>query len=70
MMKLAEVQYISDGEGNQMGVIVPMTLWQELISEMETTYLLKSNTMRQRLLEARQSNQGIPFEVVREKLGI
>jgi hypothetical protein len=70
MLKLAEVQYLSDVEGNPTGVLVPLALWQELISEQETAYLLNSGIMRQRLCEARQSNQGIPFEVVREKLGI
>jgi hypothetical protein len=36
----------------------------------ETAYLLSSETMRARLLAARASGEGIPGEVVREKLGI
>ena len=36
----------------------------------ETEYLLSSNKMRERILAARASDQGIPIEVVREKLGI
>lgn len=36
----------------------------------ETDYLLSSDTMKARLLAARESSEGIPFEVVREKLGI
>ncbi|OQW90937.1 MAG: prevent-host-death protein [Thiotrichaceae bacterium IS1] len=70
MLKLTEIQYLSDVEGNPTGVLVPLALWQELISEQETAYLLNNPAMRQRLCEARQSTQGIPFEVVREKLGI
>jgi hypothetical protein len=36
----------------------------------ETDYLLSSNKMRERLLAARDSSEGIPVEAVREKLGI
>ena len=39
-------------------------------SERETAYLLRSETMRRRLLEAMKRNDGIPFEEVCEKLGI
>jgi hypothetical protein len=38
--------------------------------EDETAYLLSSNKMKDRLLTARESDEGIPYEVVREKLGI
>jgi hypothetical protein len=36
----------------------------------ETEYLLSSEKMKERLLTARESDEGIPIEVVREKLGI
>ena len=65
-----DIQYISDEEGNPTGVIVPIDLWHEIISERETAYLLKSETMKQRLLQAKNRRDGVPFEVVREKLGI
>lgn len=44
----------------------------ELMGEQqdETEYLLSSNKMKERLLAARESDEGIPIEVVREKLGI
>jgi hypothetical protein len=64
------IQYISDEEGNPTGVIVPIDLWHEIISARETAYLLKSEAMKQRLLQAKNRRDGIPFEVVREKLGI
>ncbi len=66
----AEVQYVSDASGKTVGVIVPIELWQEIESERETAYLLKSETMRQRLLEAKECQEGIAFEEAREKLGI
>ncbi|MFL6216457.1 MAG: prevent-host-death protein [Blastocatellia bacterium] len=69
-MSAAEIQYISDESGNTVGVIVPIQLWREIESERETAYLLKSETMKRRLLEAKDRQEGIPLEDAREKLGI
>jgi antitoxin YefM len=66
----AEVQYISDESGNTTAVIVPIALWRELESERETAYFLKSETMKRRLLEARDRQGGLSIEAVVEKLGI
>lgn len=70
MTNQMEIQYVSDAEGNAVGVIVPIELWHEIESEIETAYLLKSETMKQRLLEAKERQEGIPLEEAREKLGI
>lgn len=70
MSQLLELQYILDEDGNTTGVIVPIELWREIISERETAYLLKSDAMKKRLLAAMTREEGIPFEVAREKLGI
>jgi len=69
-MNPSAIQYISDESGNRTGVIVPIELWHSIESELETVYLLKSETMKQRLLKAKNRSEGIPFEVVCEKLGI
>lgn len=69
-MSLTEIQYISDESGNPVGVIVPIELWREIESERETAYLLKSENMKRRLLEARERQDGIPLEEAVEKLGI
>ena len=69
-MSEVQLQYISDENGDLKGVIVPIELWRELVSELETSYLLKSEKMRQRLLEARDRNEGVPLEEVLEKLAI
>ncbi len=47
-------------------------LVEELIGEQqdETEYLLSSNKMKERLLAARESGEGISIEAAREKLGI
>jgi PHD/YefM family antitoxin component YafN of YafNO toxin-antitoxin module len=67
---MTDIQYISDESGNPTAVIVPIELWREIESEKETAYLLKSENMKRRLLEAQERNGGIPFEEAREKLGI
>jgi hypothetical protein len=64
------VQYVSDADGNPSGVIVPIELWRQIESERETAYLLKSETMKSRLLAAKERQQGISLEEAREKLGI
>jgi len=64
------VQYVSDASGKPVSVIVPIELWREIESERETAYLLNSETMRRRLLEAKDRQEGIPLEAVREKFGI
>ncbi len=67
---MGQIQYISDEQNNVTGVIVPIDLWQELQSEKETAYLLKSETMKKRLLEARNRKENIPFDDACKKLGI
>ena len=67
---MSEIQYVSDESGNPPAVIVPIELWREIESEKETAYLLKSENMKRRLLEAKERQTGIPFEEAREKFGI
>jgi hypothetical protein len=69
-MSELEVQYISDRQGNLQSVIVPIELWREVMSERATAYLLNSETMKKRLLEAIQRQEGIPFEDALAQLGI
>ena len=69
-MSTSEIQYISDAEGNNVGVIVPMKLWREIESERETAYLLRSETMKRRLLEAKERTNGISLDDALAKLGI
>ncbi len=69
-MAQLDIEYVLDKRGKPKGVIVPIRLWHEIQSERETAYLLKSPAMKKRLLKAKHRSEGIPFEVVREKLGI
>jgi len=64
------LQYVSDEEGRPVSVIVPIELWREIESERETAYLLKSASMKTRLLEAKERSDGISLEDARAKLGI
>lgn len=65
-----EIRYVSDSEGNTVGVIVPIALWREIESERETAYLLASETMKKRLLEAKDRDGGVSIEDACAQLGI
>lgn len=67
-MAHAQVQYVSDEEGHAVSVIVPIALWQEIASERETAYLLKSEPMKKRLLEAKNRTEGVSLEGARAAL--
>ena len=69
-MEIAEIQIVSNEAGEPTAVIVPIELWREIASERETAHLLKSETMKQRLLAAKQRQEGLSVEAVVEKLGI
>ena len=55
---MGKIQYISDENGKITGVIVPIELWREIQSEKETAYLLKRVTMKKRLIEAKNREEG------------
>ena len=64
------LQYVSDSDGHPVGVIVPIELWHEIVSERETAYLLNSVPMRERLLKAKGSSTALSVKEVRSRLGI
>jgi hypothetical protein len=64
---LEAIQYVSDREGNLTGVFVPIEVWREIESELETQYLLQSPVMRKPLLEALGRDQGLSLEETLEK---
>ena len=64
------VQYISDADGKEVGVSVPIDLWHEIESERETAYLLESETMKRRLLEAKERQGGVSLESVLARIRI
>jgi len=65
-----EIQVVSNEAGEPTAVIVPIDLWREIASERETEHLLKSETMKQRLLAAKDRTDGLSIETVVAKLGI
>jgi len=65
-----DIQYVSNENGEPTGVLIPIELWREISSERETAYLVKSDTMKRRLMEASKREEGIPFEDVCDRLGI
>lgn len=69
-LTMGQIQYICDENNKVTGVIVPIDLWREIESEKETAYLLKSEAMKKRLLDAKNRTEGIPFDEACQKLGI
>jgi antitoxin YefM len=67
----ADIQVVSNEAGEPTAVIVPIALWKEIASERETAYLLKSETMRQRLRAAleRESVSSMTLDHAVAKLG-
>ena len=65
-----EIQYVSDASGKPVAVIVPIELWREIESEKATAYLLKSDAMKRRLLEAEQRQEDFSLEKARERAGL
>ena len=66
----SDIQYLSNADGQHVAVVVPIELWREIASERETAYLLRSEAMRQRLLAAKESGEGIPLADVRAQLDL
>jgi antitoxin YefM len=64
------IQIVSNEAGEPTAVIVPIELWREIASERETVYLLKPETMKQRLPAAAHRRDGLPLDAVIEKLGL
>jgi PHD/YefM family antitoxin component YafN of YafNO toxin-antitoxin module len=64
------IQIFSSESGEPTAVIVPIELWREIESERETAYLLKSQTMKDRLLQAAHRQTGLSIDAAVEKLGI
>ena len=64
------IQYVTDENGNTTSVIVPIELWREIESERETAYLLKSETMKKRLLEARRRTSVSPNTPSHARTGV
>ncbi|WP_232314985.1 hypothetical protein [Picosynechococcus sp. PCC 7003] len=64
------LQYICDDTGQTLAVVVPIQVWQDLMADNETAYLLSSDAMKQRLFAAKNPTTGISLDAAREKLGI
>jgi hypothetical protein len=69
-MNDSQVQYVSDEQGQFTSVILSIELWKDILSELETHHLLKSDTMRQRLIGARQRSNGVILEDAITELGL
>jgi hypothetical protein len=69
-MSTADVRYLSDENGSVTDAVVPISLWREIASELETQHLASSPAMKRRLLEAMEETETIPFDEAVAKLGL
>ena len=69
-MDVSTLHYLTDEYGELTAVVVPIAVWREIRSELETQYLLKSDAMRQRLLDARSHRATISIDDVMNRLGV
>ncbi len=69
-LETENIQYISNPEGETVAVVVPIQLWREIASELETKYLTNNKIMLERILEARKRTTGISLKKVCETFGI
>lgn len=74
------IQYVTDEQGNEVAVILPIQYWREIRAKLEITepergdteYLLGSKVMKDRLLESlnRSPHERISWEEVKNALGL
>lgn len=72
MPTVTEVQTVSDANGNAVAVVIPIDVWRDIESELETAYLLSSEANKKRLLAAiaRNGEGAISLEDARAQLGL
>ena len=69
-MSETALHYLADEEGTVTAVVVPIAVWREIASELETHHLLRSPAMRERLLTALGREGGLTLDEVLERLGV
>ncbi len=64
-----QLQFLSNGDGDVTAVVVPIDRRNEIASELETQHLLKSETMKNRLLQARSREDGTSLQELVTRYG-
>ena len=68
--RIDRIAYIADDAGRRRAAIVPIDLWREIASDIETRRLLDHPTMRRRLREAMHRPDSIPLAQVLTRLNL
>ena len=72
------IQYITNDTGDTTAVIVPIEEWDAILFKLyqvepernDTEYLLQSETMKKRLIEAKNRSGGMSWEEVKNALDL
>jgi hypothetical protein len=67
---LAEIAYVSDAEGNTVGVIVPMELWREIESERGNRLLVEERNDEAAVAGGEGATGGTSLEEACAELGV
>jgi hypothetical protein len=64
------LQYITDTNGKNIAVVLPIEFWNSIFPQDDTAKILSSKKMKMRILESIKRNEGYSLEAVHAKLGI
>ena len=64
------IRYVTDADGRPTAAQVPIDVWREISSEIETRFLLDNPVMRERLLTAINRDDAIPLDEALRRLGV
>ena len=66
------IRYLADDDGNAEAAVVPIELWREISSEIETRFLLGDPATREQLMSAvaGTSGEAVPLPEAMQRLGL
>ena len=63
-------RYLADAEGRPTDAVIPIDVWREISSELETRFLLDNPVMRERLMRSINSTESIPLDEALRRIGV
>lgn len=65
-----KLKQVVDADGKSVAVVVPIELWREITSALETAYLQDDPVLMERVRNPSAPEQGIPLEQVVRRAGL
>ena len=67
---LDKIHYVADEAGHQTAAVVPIDVWRDIRSELETRYLLDNPVMRERLRQSINSTKSVSLDEALRHMGV